>query len=211
MTLLDLKYLYTTLNKKLLLFDSIANMLRHMDKTDVESFFLDPEYFNPLLSYKENCSIKRRLAHLFHYSGQIAFGDLDGKFLYKRAQGDAEYSSGGLLLKKGEHTYVHEFLPSKLKVTLKHGSRVILQFALAYTREALLTYIHSKHTSFFAENIFRVIIVPDGFKILIADPTFTKYDQLHKIFKDLPMTGISVTMMPVVREGEVVMYYGLPN
>lgn len=211
MTLTDLKCLYTTLNKRLLLFDSTANMLKQLNPLDVESFFLDPEYFNPLLSYKENCNIKRKLARLFNYNGQIAFGDLNGKFLYKRAQDDTEYTVGGMILKKGSHKYLYEFLPSKIKVTLKQGTKVISHFAITYTFEALLTYIYNKHTSFFTKNIFRVIVLQDGFKILISDPTFTKYDELDKIFKDLPMQPVSVTMLPVTKEKEVVMRYVLPD
>lgn len=216
MSLLDLKHLYNTLDKKLLLFDSAANMLKHMDEPDREAFFLDPEYFNPLFTYEKNVSIKRRLAKLLQYHGTLAHGDQLGVFLYKREEGEKEYTTGGLLKRKDAHTYVYEYLPTKCKVTLKQGTAIITEFALAYTPESLLTYAYEQEPEFFQGFISRACVIDtSSVKLTLADPQYNKFDKILKIFQNTPVPNLPVAIQPVLSKGdqprEVIVKYGLPN
>lgn len=210
MSLLDLKHLYNTLNKKLLLFNSVANMLKHMKDTDREVFFLDPEYFNPLFTYKENVSIKNRLAKLFHYTGTLVHGDRLGVFLYKRKEGEKEYTVGGLLKRKDIYTYTYKYLPTKCKVILKRGTSIITEFALSYTSESLLTYVYEQEPKFFQNFISRAYTMSTStVKIILADLKYNRFDEILRVFRNTPIPNLPVTLKEN-QSKEIIVEYGLP-
>lgn len=214
MNLSDLKVLYNTLNKKLLLFTSILNVLNHMIKIDQEMFFLDPEFFNPLFTYQENTIIKERLSRALNYNGPIVFGDQIGTFLYKRKEDKTEYTVGGLLKRNDIYTYVYKYLPTKYQTIIKRKLSSISKFVFSYTIEALLTYTYEKESNFFHNFLYRAYPIDSSrVKIVLADPEYNKFDDLLKVFKNIPISTVKISIEKHPSENtlkkEVILKYGL--